>query len=267
MRFISTGILVLIAAAAVAAEERSKVHAREEPKLAALFAEQDLRGTFVVADRATQQLVGHNVERAHQRFIPASTFKIPNSLIALENRAVADVDEVVPYGGKPQPLPQWERNLSMREAIKVSAVPIYQELARRVGLEKMLQSVKELNYGNAEVGEKVDRFWLDGPLKISAVEQVRFLQRLVDGGLRAKPENVAAVREITLLEKTDRYRLHGKTGWCTSVEPHIGWFVGWVEEGGSISIFALNVDMPGPTDSAKRIPLAKACLGKLGILR
>jgi len=157
--------------------------------------------------------------------------------------------------------------MSMREAIKVSAVPIYQELARRVGLETMRQSVKELNYGNAEAGEKVDRFWLDGPLKISAVEQVRFLQRLIDGGLLAKQENIAAIREITLLEKMDRYRLHGKTGWCTSVQPHIGWFVGWVEEGGRISIFALNIDMPEQTDAAKRIPLAKACLAALGILR
>ena len=47
-----------------------------------------------------------------------------------------DEGEVIPYGGKPQPFKALEKDMSMREAIAASAVPTYQEIARRVGLER-----------------------------------------------------------------------------------------------------------------------------------
>ena len=75
--------------------------------------------------------------RAKKRFTPASTFKIANSLIGLDVSAVKSVDEVLPYGGKPQRIKEWERDMGLREAIKMSNVAIYQELARRIGIERM----------------------------------------------------------------------------------------------------------------------------------
>src|SRR5690606_10185028 len=116
-------------------------------------------------------------------FVPASTFKIPNTLIGLATGAVKSVDEIFPYGGQPQPFKTWEKDMGLREAITLSNVPVYQELARRIGLERMQLNLLNMDFGNNEIGTVVDRFWLDGPLKISAVEQTRFLAKLAQGQL------------------------------------------------------------------------------------
>jgi beta-lactamase class D len=159
-------------------------------------------------------------------------------------------------------------DMSLREAIKVSNVPIYQELARRIGLERMREGVKKLGYGNMVIGSVVDRFWLDGPLAISAVEQTKFLHRLVKGSLPMKPDAVRAVKEITLVEKTDTYELHGKTGWLSNpTPPQIGWWVGWVERENKVYPFALNIDMMTDEDAAKRVSIGRECLKALGKLQ
>lgn len=233
---------------------------REAPELARFFSDRGVQGTFALLDLATDTIVVSNETRAKQRFTPASTFKIANSLIGLETGAVKSVDEVLPYGGKPQRFKHWERDMHLRDAIKASNVPIYQELARRIGFERMRAGVKKLGYGNMEIGNVVDRFWLDGPLAISAVEQTEFLGRLVEGKLPLGTEAMRAVKEITLLEKTETYALHGKTGWHLDGKQQIGWWVGWVERDGKAYPFALNIDMKGEDDAAKRVPLGRDCL-------
>lgn len=239
---------------------------REAPELEKCFTTHGVQGTFALLDLATDTVVVWNEARAKERFTPASTFKIANSLIGLDTGAVKSVDEVLPYGGKPQRFKHWERDMHLRDAIKASNVPIYQELARRIGLERMRARVKKLGYGNMEIGNVVDRFWLDGPLAISAVEQTEFLGRLVEGKLLVNPEAVRAVKEITLLEKTETYELHGKTGWHMDEKRQIGWWVGWVERDGKAYPFALNIDMKGDDDAAKRVPLGRDCLKALNKL-
>lgn len=253
--------IVLFAVGLVRASEM-----REAPELAAIFEKAGATGTFVLLDPKTGGLVGHDVTRAARRFIPASTFKIPNTLIGLETGAVKSVDEVLPYGGKPQMFPEWEKDMGLREALPISAVPIYKELARRVGLPRMREWLEKLDYGNRETGDKVDQFWLVGPLEISAIEQVKFLTRLAAGDLPADPKNIFAVAEITILEKTPDATLHAKTGWCIDSEPHIGWWVGWVERDGVAYPFALNMDMPEGIDPKVRLEIGRACLRELGVL-
>ena len=238
----------------------------EVRELDAIFDRYGVTGTFVLLDSTTDRIEVSNKLRAQQRFTPASTFKIANSLIGLDAGAVKNVDEVLPYGGKPQRFKAWERDMNLRDAIKASNVAVYQELARRIGLERMRAGVKKLNYGNQETGGVVDRFWLDGPLAISALEQMEFLQRLVAGRLPVKQEAVRAVKEITLLEKTVTYELHGKTGWLFSSKQQIGWWVGWVEREGMSYPFALNIDMFKDEDAEKRVPIGRECLKVLGKL-
>jgi hypothetical protein len=131
---------------------------RHSPEVAKLFAAANLHGTFVLYDAGADQFTGYNRERAERRYIPASTFKIPNSLIGLSVGAVHDVDEVLPYGGQPQRFKEWEQDMGLRTAIRVSNVPVYQELARRIGLERMRANIAKLDYGNGEIGDVVDRF-------------------------------------------------------------------------------------------------------------
>lgn len=229
--------------------------------LNAIFKEQDAVGTFVLYDVAADQLTMVNASRAAAPFVPASTFKIPNSLIALETGAVKDENEVIPYGGKPQPIKAWERDMAMREAIVASNVPVYQELARRIGLDRYAGWLPRLNYGNRETGSDVEKFWLDGPLRISAIEQVKFLARLAEGRLEASPRHQALVRDLLLLESSDGAKLYGKTGW----QSPIGWWVGWVEKDGKVFAFALNMDLTNMADAPKRTAIGKALLARLGV--
>lgn len=241
--------------------------AEERADLGRIFDADDVRGTFVLLDVEKGELTTVNVARAERRYPPASTFKIANSLIALETGAVADVDEVLPYGGKPQPFKQWEQDMSMRDAIRVSNVPVYQEVARRIGLERMKEMLAKLDYGNRDPGTVVDRFWLDGPLEISAVEEARFVAALATNTLPLSDRSQEMVRDILLMEEMDGAKLYGKTGWLfRDDEVDIGWFVGWVEREGKIFSFALNIDMKDKEQVGLRVPLAKKLLGELGVL-
>ena len=122
---------------------------------------------------------GHNRSRAEQRFSPASTFKIANGLIGLSLGAVPSVEEVIPYTGDPNPfMREWLEPMGLRGAMQVSNVPLYQELARRIGLQRMGDAIRRLRYGNEQIGSNVSTFWLRGPLAISAIEQTRFLSGL-----------------------------------------------------------------------------------------
>lgn len=241
--------------------------AEERADLARFFEAEGAIGTFVLLDVEKAELTTVNAERAERRFPPASTFKIANSLIALETGAVADVDEVLPYGGKPQPFKQWEKDMGLRDAIAVSNVPVYQEVARRIGLTRMKEMLAKLDYGNRDPGTVVDRFWLDGPLAISAVEQVRFAAALATNTLPLSDRSQEMVREILLMEETGGAKLYGKTGWLfRDDEVDIGWFVGWVERDGKIFSFALNIDMDDEEQVKLRVPLAKKLLGELEVL-
>lgn len=232
--------------------------------LAKLFG--DRPGCFALYDVGARRMLVVDAARAQRRYRPASTFKIANSLIALETGAVSDVDEVIPYGGGAQPFKAWERDMPMREAIVASSVPVYQEIARRIGLPRMRQQLTRLGYGDMQTGDVVDRFWLDGPLRISAVEQARFLARLAQGQLPASKRSQQQVREILRLEHDGAAALFGKTGWAFNGQPDIGWWVGWVEREDRIYSFALNIDLRGEQDLGRRREIGEALLRKLELL-
>src|ERR687898_3554298 len=52
-------------------------------------------GAFVLYDLKNNRYIRHNESRCRRRFTPASTFKIPNSLIGLETGVVRDADFVI----------------------------------------------------------------------------------------------------------------------------------------------------------------------------
>ncbi len=242
-------------------------HMEERPDLGRFFDAAGVNGTFVLLNVQTDEMTIVFPGRALRRYVPASTFKIANSLIALESGAVTDVDEVLPYGGAPQPFKAWEKDMGLREAIRASNVPVYQEVARRIGLERMRGMLERLGYGNADPGDVVDRFWLDGPLEIDAVEQTRFVAALATNRLPLSNRSQALVREILLLEEIDGAKLYGKTGWAFYEDKtDLGWIVGWTERDGRIFSFALNMDMTEIEQAGLRIELAKRFLGELGAL-
>lgn len=238
----------------------------DAPAVSALFEEAGVSGTFVLHDAARGTDRGHDETRARTRHVPASTFKIPNALIGLATGAVTSVDETLPYRADgPAFMPEWERDMGLREAIKLSNVPIFQALARRIGLSRMQDLVALLDYGNQDVGSVVDRFWLDGPLAISAIEQTRFLARLASATLPVAADAQRAVRDILLVDSGPGWKLYAKTGWQHAPGAGVGWWVGWVEQDGVTSAFALNMDIRTAEDAPLRISLGRASLAALGL--
>lgn len=240
---------------------------KESPTVGEFFRSARVNGTFVLYDASARTYIGYNKERAEHRFVPASTFKIPNSLIGLSVGAVKSVDEILPYKGHPQPFSKaWEKDMGLREAVALSNVPIYQELARRIGLDLMRDNVFRMDFGNKEIGAIVDDFWLSGPLKISAVEQTRFLAKLAQDELPFPKEFQKSVRDIVLLDQGVNWKLYGKTGWENAPGRGVGWWVGWVQKDGHVYAFALNLDIESASDASKRMELGKASLKALGVL-
>jgi beta-lactamase class D len=240
---------------------------REELAVAALFRQAGVEGTFVLLDERRGELRGTNRTRAEQRFSPASTFKIANALIGLSLGAVRSVDEVIPYNGDANPfMREWLEPMGLRGAMKVSNVPLYQELARRIGLQRMREAIARLGYGNQQIGTNVTTFWLRGPLAISAVEQTRFLSRLAYRTLPFPAQAQRQVAEITRVDSGPGWSLHAKTGWQNAPGAGLGWWVGWVQKGDQITPFALNIAMAGAADAPKREQLGRSSLQALGIL-
>ncbi|MGE0484940.1 MAG: class D beta-lactamase [Gammaproteobacteria bacterium] len=238
----------------------------ESADLGEQFRRAGVEGTFVVRDPRTGGMTGYNERRASTRFVPASTFKIANTLIGLTLGAVKSVDEILEYGGQPQPVEAWEQDMSLREAIVKSNVAIYQVLARRIGLARMVDGVALLDYGNKDIGHVVDRFWLDGPLRISAIEQTGFLAKLIARRLPVSETAQVQTQTILLREQGDGWALWAKSGWENFPNEGVGWWVGWVRAGGLDYPFALNMDMEGAEAGPVREALAKSCLQALGLL-
>lgn len=237
-------------------------------KLVDVFARHGVNGTIVIYDVQKNGYWLHNAGRAAERFYPASTFKIFNSLIGLSEGVIKDADEVFyRYSGEPVYLESWKADASLRSAIKLSQVPAYKELARRIGAERMQANIKKLHYGNESIGSKIDSFWLEGPLKISALEQVKLLTALARRQLPYSQKAQQQVCDITVLKQTDTCTLHGKTGWATdNLAVPVGWFVGWVEAKDNLYVFALNMDVPYAKDLPLREKIALECLRTLKLL-
>jgi beta-lactamase class D len=235
---------------AARAESAAEPVLTDRPQWQKPFADAGLTGTMVLRKEGSAEILVHNPARAATAFLPASTFKIPNSLIALETGAVSGPGEVFPYDGKPRYLPEWNTDLTLTQAFAVSCVPVYQEIARRIGPERMAHSLAAFHYGNADIGGGIDRFWLDGALRITALEQLTFLGRLHRRELPLRPQVMDDVLTIMIAEKTPAATLRAKTGLTARVAPNVGWYVGSVTRGPDVWYFALNLEIPENTPAA-----------------
>ena len=219
------------------------------------------RGAIVIERMSDGKRWVHDEKRAAKRFIPASTFKIPNTIFALETGAVANVDEIIPSDGKVWRIKEWNKAQSLRDAFKHSALPIYQEVARRIGLARMTELVAKAGYGNEEVGTAVDTFWLKGPLRISPDEQISFLKRLHGRQLPfSRGAQDATIGIMEVLRHNGRI-LRAKTGWEIASSPAIGWYVGWLEARDDVFFFAVDIDMTKKSHRRGRSQIAIDALG------
>jgi len=243
-----------------------------QPDWAGFFRAAGIGGTIAVLDlRFGEKAMAHNLERAGQRYIPASTFKVPHALFALDAGIVGDEFQVFEWDGDKRWLEAWNRDQNLRSSMRNSVVWVYQHFAREIGETREREYLEMIDYGNADPSGGIERFWIEGNLEISALEQIEILRKLYFNELPFRIEHQRLVKDIMINEAgnewTREWILRAKTGWSTAPEPDIGWWVGWVEWPEGPVFFALNIDMPeGRKDTPKRKSIAREVLASIDAL-
>ncbi|MEL6841201.1 MAG: penicillin-binding transpeptidase domain-containing protein [Pseudomonadota bacterium] len=206
--------------------------------------------TFIATDLetdATCQLEGSDPQSRHA---PWSTFKIPNFLIALETGVVAGPDIMTAWDPNQRPAAHfwpnaWRQEQTLRTAFQASAVWYFQDIALDVGTARYRTILQGWQYGNVDIPDGSDDFWLNNDLQISAQEQVDFLAMLLTDQLSVNDTSLAHLSEASRAWTGGTTTLHGKTGSGPTPSGFEGWYVGWIIRPGSPpTIFALYTTAP-----------------------
>jgi beta-lactamase class D len=225
--------------------------------LSEFFIEYHVKGSFILFDKKKNQFKRYDSERCSERFIPASTFKIPNSIIAVEEHIVENANSLLKWDSIESGNQLWDKDLTLKEAFRVSCVPCYIRIANKVGDINYKKYLEKFDYGNKSTTVETDdsnlkiAFWLIGELKISQEEQISFLRKLYDYKLPASTHSIDVTKEILIDEKKDNYILSGKLGRgkISKDGKEIGWYVGYVEKGDNVYFFATNFESTNPSDN------------------
>ncbi|MCP3942840.1 MAG: class D beta-lactamase [Desulfobacteraceae bacterium] len=238
----------------------------EDSGLGQLFRERNIKGTIIISSLGGETEYFYNRARATKRFLPASTFKIPNTLIALDEKIIVNEKQIIKWDGKDRGWSPWNQDQSLETAFPISCVWFYQELAKRIGNINYLSHLDRLNYGNKKTGPGVTTFWLEGELAISARGQIEFLKKFYKEDLPYKKSHLQLLKNIMIVEKKPRYIIRGKTGWAMHVKNQYGWYVGYVETDQKVWFFAMNSDIGKKTDAVYRKEITMEALKVKGII-
>jgi beta-lactamase class D len=223
--------------------------------------------TIVLSSLSSEETFIYNESRAARRFSPASTFKILNTLVSLEEKAVPEKEGLMKWDGHQYDIQDWNQNQTLKSAFRHSCVWYFQALARRVGVEKYRDYLHRTAYGELREPFDATSFWLDDSLQISAIEQVEFLRNVYQRAFPFSVSNYETLRQIMLVESGPTFTIWAKSGWVSSVTPQIGWYVGYVETTTDVWFFALNMDILSEEELPMRQQLTKAILQKKGIIK
>lgn len=238
----------------------------EDRELAKLFTELDIDGTIVISSLHSGQSFIHNNTRASHRFTAASTFKVLNVLISIEEKAISGKDTVIKWDGHIYNFKAWNGDQTLESAFKISCVWCFQYLAHRVGAVKYSNYIHKLSYGKLREPFEETTFWLDGSLRISAIEQINFLKELYRRSLPFSRPAYELLQEIMVVEKTSAFIIRAKTGWATRMKPKVGWYIGYVETKEDVWFFATNININNKSDLPLRQQVTREALKVKGII-
>ena len=248
-----------------------------DDSLKKFFDDNKVTGTFGLYDNGLGNFTIYNLSRyKDSTYLPASTFKIINTLVGIQTGRIRDERMVIPWDGVIRKYPNgdtataWNKDLNMEEAFKASALPYYQEVARRIGKDTMQRWLDTLGFGSRykkfTITNNIDTFWLDNSLKVTPDEELGLVKKLYFNQLQFQGRPQDIVKKLMLQENNANYKLSYKTGWGFSENGNaIGWVVGWIEENQHVFPFVLNVEGPHNTDMPTvRMNILKGILKEQG---
>jgi beta-lactamase class D len=225
-------------------------------------------GCFVLYSQKENNYIRYNESMCNERFLPASTFKVPHALIALEERIIRDTNQVISWNGNDYGNQDWNKDQTLKTAIQQSCIWVFIEFAKKIGIQKYQKYMHDFRYGNKNLSGPPTRFWLEGPFGISANEQTDFMVRFYNYELPVSEVHVDLLKEILILEQKKDYILSGKTGTGKLTEnDYIFWLVGYLETEEDTYFFALNFISDNFAKAyQERLSIAKEIFHDLGII-
>lgn len=243
----------------------------EDNSLKKYFDSANVTGCFGLFDNALGRFTIYNLKRYRDSsYLPASTFKIVNSLIGIQTGRISDENMIIKWDGVKRWNPDWNKDLTMTEAFRVSAVNYYQEVARRIGRDTMKKWIDSLGYGNRNISGPIDSFWINNHLKITPDEELGLVKKLYFDQLPFFKRTQEIVRKVMLREDDANYKLSYKTGWGVTESGHeLGWIVGWIEENKHPYFFVLNLESPDKNIDMMnvRMHILRGILSQLGFFQ
>ncbi len=232
-------------------QDQALEHEIVVPEFQMIIDSANIKGSILVYDLKDDTYYSNNFEWAKKGSLPASTFKITNSIIALETKVVENDSTLFKWNGEHRSLKNWEQDLIFKEAFHFSCVPCYQEVARKIGAERMNEYLNKLEYGSIKVDSTtIDLFWLEGKSRINQFQQVDFLKRFYRSKLPITKRTEMIMKRMMVIEENEKFKLSGKTGWSTGNGTNNGWFVGYIESQNNTFFFATNVEPEEKFDMA-----------------
>jgi len=212
------------------------------------FQSKNVKGSISIYDLKNDKWIYSNNADAGFGTIPASTFKIPNSLIALQEKVIKP-GEILKWDGedktfKGKTVKSWNSDTDIERAFKKSTIWFYVELAKKIKKENYKKYLKTFNYGNSNIDEKGYDFWNYGDFTVTPENQIKFLVKLHENSLPLSKKNIQYVKSIMVQDKNENYILRGKTGWGVKNNQEIGWYIGYIENKTNTYFFATRIICP-----------------------
>lgn len=200
----------------------------------------------MIVDDQGRSLVSEG--KCSDRISPASTFKVPLSLMGFDDGYLKSpsAPKLPVKKGYNIYLPEWGQATDPQRWMRYSVVWYSQEIVKALGEEKLRNYLRELQYGNQDMSghkgaDPKMGFWIGSSLKISPAEQVGFMRKLMSGNLhfsKGAIENTKAIMDLGV--QKNGWHLFGKTGSGTPrtkdgkrlKNETFGWFVGFAEKDG-----------------------------------
>lgn len=209
------------------------------------FDDCNIKGSITLYDYHNKKWIYSDSSDANKETLPASSFKIVNTLIALEEGLVKDENEILKWAGDYDSTlygsrPEIYHDMSVKEAFQLSSLWVYTKFAKQIGNKKYKEYLEKCEYGNGIIYDSLD-FWNFGPFGITPQNQIEFLIKLYEGKLPFSKRNIDIVKNIMVTEQKDNYVIRAKTGWTHYGGKDTGWWVGYSDKEGKIIFFATRL--------------------------